>query len=58
MLYAGVSKNNFITDIDPNKIHGGDLSGNENADRPIAIFTNGMTWACLKENETVVTRRN
>lgn len=52
----GHKENYYITDIDYNKIHGGDLSGNEeDVNRPIAIFTNGMTWACLKEDETVVT---
>lgn len=46
----------YITDIDYSKTHGGDLSGNEeDGNRPIAIFSNGRAWACLKEDETVVT---
>ncbi len=52
----GHKENYYVTDIDYTKIHGGDLSGNEeDGTRPIALFTNGHCWACLKEDETVVT---
>lgn len=52
----GHVENQIITNINQSKIHGGTLSGTEeNLNRPVAIFTNGMTWACLKEDETVVT---
>lgn len=52
----GHKSTSYITDIDYTKIRGGDLSGNDvSGNRPIAIFTNGKTWCCLKEDETVVT---
>lgn len=52
----GHKENYYVTDIDYTKIHGGDLSGNEeDGTRPVALFTNGHCWACLKEDETVVT---
>ena len=39
-----------------NKIYGGDLSGNDiSKNRPVALFSNGLSWCCLKEDETIVT---
>ena len=46
----------IVNNIDYTKIRGGDLSGNStDKDRPVALFNNGRAWACLKEDETVVT---
>ena len=52
----GKKSSSYVTDIDLTKLRGGDLSGNDiSANRPIAIFNNGFCWACLKEDETVIT---
>lgn len=47
---------NYVNNIDYAKIYGGDLSGNDtDKNRPIALFNNGRSWACLKEDERVIT---
>jgi len=52
----GEKTSNYVNNIDYTKIYGGDLSGNDiSQNRPIALFNNGRSWACLKEDETVVT---
>ena len=46
----------YVNNIDYTKIYGGDLSGNDiSQNRPVALFNNGRSWACLKEDETVIT---
>ena len=52
----GEKRSNYVNNIDYTKIYGGDLSGNDiSQNRPIALFNNDRSWACLKEDETVVT---
>lgn len=52
----GYKNADYVNNIDYTKIYGGDLSGNDiSKNRPIALFNNGRSWACLKEDETVIT---
>ena len=56
VLCWGYKNSYYVNDIDYTKIYGGDLSGNDiSENRPIALFNNGRSWACLKEDETVIT---
>lgn len=47
---------NYVNNIDHTKVYGGDLSGNDiSKNRPVALFSNGKTWCCLKEDATAIT---
>ena len=52
----GWKNTNYVNNIDHTKVYGGDLSGNDiSKNRPVALFSNGKSWCCLKEDDTVVT---
>jgi hypothetical protein len=52
----GEKNTSYVNNIDYTKIYGGDLSGNDiSKNRAVALFNNGRSWACLKEDETVIT---
>lgn len=59
VLCWGYSHSKWVNEVPhgyPNKIYGGDLSGNDiSKNRPVALFSNGYNWCCLKEDETIVT---
>ena len=47
---------NYVNNIDHTKVYGGDLSGNDiSKNRPVALFSNGKAWCCLKEDSTAIT---
>ncbi len=55
----GYSTSKYVNEVPhgyTDKIHGGDLSGNDiSKNRPVALFSNGFNWCCLKEDDTIVT---
>ena len=59
VLCWGYSTGKYVNEVPhgyPDKFHGGDLSGNDiSKNKPVALFSNGFNWCCLKEDETIVT---
>jgi len=52
----GWKNSNYVNNIDHSKVYGGDLSGNDiSKNRPVALFSNGKCWCCLKEDDTAIT---